>query len=273
MGNRTFFIPLLLLSGCLNFAPGKLNSGAITSSPDIPSSGLVLWLDANDSSTLSTDGSGKVGQWRDKSGNNNHAAQGTAANQAVLTPNALNSLPSVVFDGINDYFRVEDDPSLRPDAITLIVVGKATAYTTYAASFINKSSDYSFWNDGYGLNVMEENFPNEFQFWVNNYYPSTAQNQVRVSYGQYHLWTGSYGSDVSSFWVDGNLVSTDLTFSGVLQNSSRAMTIGMNYLGTTEAALSDPLNGEIAEIIVYTRALSVSEREEVENYLTLKWGL
>lgn len=275
MGIHAFFIPLLLiLTGCLNFATGELKTGDISTPPTIITSGLVLWLDADDSSTFTTDGAGKVSQWRDKSGESNHAAQVTAANQAVLTPNTLNSKPGVVFDGVNDYFRVEDDPSLKPNAITLIVVGKATAYTTYAASFVNKSSNYATWADGYGLNFMEETFQDQFQFWVNNYYPGlAAQNSVRIPYGQYRLYTGSYGNNVSSFWVDGNLLSTDLTFTGVLVNSSRAMTIGMNYLGTLEAALADPLNGEIAEILLYNRALSSSEREQVEAYLTLKWGL
>jgi hypothetical protein len=33
------------------------------------------------------------------------------------------------------------------------------------------------------------------------------------------------------------------------------------------------LNGDIAEIIVYQRAISVEERNSVERYLSVKWGI
>ena len=49
---------------------------------------MALWLDASDSTTI-THNSNAVTQWRDKSGNNNHANQATAANQPTLTNNCV----------------------------------------------------------------------------------------------------------------------------------------------------------------------------------------
>jgi hypothetical protein len=51
--------------------------------------GLRLWLDADDASTFTFNGS-NVSQWRDKSGNNVHANQATAQNQPPYNATTLN---------------------------------------------------------------------------------------------------------------------------------------------------------------------------------------
>lgn len=48
---------------------------------DVCGSGLALWLDASDLSTLTIDSAGGVTQWRDKSGLGNHANQATVASR------------------------------------------------------------------------------------------------------------------------------------------------------------------------------------------------
>ena len=62
---------------------------------------LALWLDADDASTITLNGT-NVSQWDDKSGNNRHATQGTAADQPTYSATGLNGKPSLLFDGTND---------------------------------------------------------------------------------------------------------------------------------------------------------------------------
>jgi hypothetical protein len=57
----------------------------------------ALWLDAADLSTISI--STGVSQWRDKGPNARHFEQGTGGNQPTLTPNGLNGLPVLSFNG------------------------------------------------------------------------------------------------------------------------------------------------------------------------------
>jgi hypothetical protein len=65
---------------------------------------LKLWLDAADSSTIFSDttltsiSTTTVGGWKDKSGNANHATQGTSGNQATFTSNGMSGKAGLNFD-------------------------------------------------------------------------------------------------------------------------------------------------------------------------------
>ena len=82
---------LFLNQGSLSNENLSANKGGEAVHSPFPSgiNGLKLWLDASDSSTITKDGSNKVSQWSDRSGNNNHATQGTAANQPTLGTNEI----------------------------------------------------------------------------------------------------------------------------------------------------------------------------------------
>ena len=66
-----------------SFSPGRLY-------------GLQIWLDDTSDVTIATG----VSQWNDKSGNANHATQGTAASQPTLSTD--NNKRSLTFDGTDD---------------------------------------------------------------------------------------------------------------------------------------------------------------------------
>jgi hypothetical protein len=51
--------------------------------------GCVLWLDATDLASITMDGSNRVSQWNDKSGNANHAVQLTDANKPVYNATGM----------------------------------------------------------------------------------------------------------------------------------------------------------------------------------------
>jgi hypothetical protein len=66
--------------------------------------GLETWLRA-DAITGKVDGD-PLSQWDDSSGNANHAAQVTGANQPLYKTGILNGLPVVRFDGTDDFMTV-----------------------------------------------------------------------------------------------------------------------------------------------------------------------
>jgi hypothetical protein len=63
----------------------------------------TAWFDANDTSTIYVLNS-NVFQWRDKSGNGLHLTQNADANQPAYLTTGFNSLPTVSFDGVDDFF-------------------------------------------------------------------------------------------------------------------------------------------------------------------------
>ena len=90
---------------------------AITDPSDL--SGLVLWLDAADSATI-TETAGEVSQWDDKSTSGHDFSQGTAADQP--NTNTINNKPGVFFDG-DDLLASETlASSIDSDGMTFIYV-------------------------------------------------------------------------------------------------------------------------------------------------------
>ena len=89
-------LALLKISTALSLLMGGLSQAANNWTPaEIPTQ---LWFDGADASTI-THSSNSISQWRDKSGNNRHANQGTAGSQPQLVSNALNGKSLLRFDG------------------------------------------------------------------------------------------------------------------------------------------------------------------------------
>jgi hypothetical protein len=65
-------------------------------------SDLALWLDADDASTVTLNGS-TVSQWSDRSGNGRNITQSAAANQPAYVTGQLNAKPIIRTDGISDF--------------------------------------------------------------------------------------------------------------------------------------------------------------------------
>ena len=67
---------------------------------------------------------------------------------------------------------------------------------------------------------------------------------------------------------------SDSALSGEMtMDMPRVVTRARNELGRSSYNGCEFLNGNIAEIVLYARALQDSERMNVEGYLRSKWGL
>lgn len=222
---------------------------------------LELWLDANDSSTITLNGS-TVSQWDDKSGNNYHVSQGTASNQPTYVTSVLNSKNIVRFDGVND---IISNASAQP------VAGSASRTIFYVFSC---NSTFNGSNQEYGLYFGLASPANGGVIAI------SQELAVRVSNG-YRVFNqsnddGSHaiisavqnGTNVSNYsmWKNGSALSATSTV-------SRALNIEAGISVGAHPAISNWLDGDIAEVIVYSSALSTSDRESIESYLSDKWGI
>ena len=119
-------------------------------------SGLKLWLDSSDSTTIFSDtaltsiSTSTVGGWKDKSGNNNHAIQSTSANKPTVTSSGIQ------FDGSNDGFNLTNDISEANLNIFFVLQG-------YGHAFANNGTDRTlFYDAGSGRKIWAGINGNEF---------------------------------------------------------------------------------------------------------------
>jgi len=228
--------------------------------PPIPTDGLGLWLDAGQGVEVAD---GYVQAWHDRWLYGNDVSQGDASKQPQWVTNALNGLPAVRFNGTNSSLSatVDGRSLFGTDAGTIYVVQRqdgeqplSTTFTWQAPNYANRVNLHL----GYDLALM-------FDF-------GDCTQGGRVMGPQPAWWTDEYqvveayrNQGQGVIWAGGDPL-VEGTFTDSLDNAQTGeLVVG----GFVSAALL----GEVAEIIVYNRALSEEERTAVRNYLGNKYAL
>ncbi len=228
----------------------------------------VLWLDAADSNTLFTDSAGTqkvspfnrtVSHWKDKSPSGNNATNTTA--QPTYSYNTLNNLNVINFNGAQ--------------YLTLSTATMPTGSTQCSFFFVVRTTSL-------GTQVF-------FTYGAN---PNNTNQNPQFFYGSGSLTIDTYGSSAISDST--NFVNSYVIVSSrFLTNASEAWDNGASFSGTPPAGftlntgtgwaslgvgrvlstLNYYLTGQIAEVIIYNRAISTDERQQIEGYLAAKWAL
>lgn len=224
--------------------------------PSFPQTDLALWLRADEG--VSTSG-GDVTGWKDLA--NNGDVKVITSGTTLLAPTynasvaAFNNKPTLSFNksALRDY-NVNFNTT---NGITTFVVALPTT-TTATADLISTgkvSEDF----------LMETNTTGKL---ITSYYRNGTTNTVTgtttISTSTPSILSQRFGSNVQSF-ING--VSQGTAAIGALANMVKTIRIGSSL--TTTA----PFTGQIAEIIVFKKALSDADRLAVENYLSQKYGL
>lgn len=236
-----------------------------TSPDDI--AGLQLWLDADDSDTITLNGS-TVSQWDDKSGNDYHVTQSTASYQPTYNTAQLNGKNVVTFDGSDDHILNDSVASVASGndvPITMFVVFKQLSSGTneYGVVFGSSSSIQP-------LFCMMTN---------SNQLAAQQRTDAGTLTAAYSSVSSTSAYRVQSIVLSSsNLTVFDNGTSAASSSFSPAQTTLNTFtLGTWRR--SGSMNGvaflhcDIAEVIIYNSALSTSDRESVESYLSTKWGI
>ena len=218
--------------------------------------GLSLWLDSSDTSTI-TEAAGLVSQWDDKSGNGNNATQGTESLQPTTNATTQNSKNVLDFDN--------GDSLTLPSALHSIPNGDNTLFIVglHAATAVN---DYyiGMTESGAGRYYYRANADGDGVLGLNRTGDSSAV-AVASAGDAFHLGTFFRSGTTQSISVDSGTPVTNT--SGLSESGIDAATIG------SKAGAGSFLLGSIAEIIIYSRALSTAEISAVETYLSNKWGI
>jgi len=223
--------------------------------------GLVLWLDADDLSTITKDGGNLVSQWRDKSGGGNHA-EASGIYRPLWVDAQLNNVSVIRFDGIQDVLNAGSGSDF--DNITIFMVFK------YVTGGVNGGNILRKWgSDGVIISAIDLD-NNPYAFTVNTW------ETYRVTFptadiSTYSLLTcrhdKSLGSDNIQVWVDGVSKGTD-NCTVDAGGDGADLVIGAAFADGGFAVKCD-----IGEVVIYDTPLGASDLAQVESYLNLKWGL
>lgn len=205
--------------------------------------------------TPATATSAPVGYWGDKSGNGRHASQATAGNRPTRSGSLVNNLPAVSFlQSASQRMELGDLSAAFPSQGEVFVAyeleGNDLAYNLYGTRL--NVQYYQYITEGFG-------FPGVFS--------STRLNNVRhgSAISGRHVISqrvvgGQYGHRKDGAFV----FSAPTTFDGGNNHY-----IG-GYAGGDGLVF---LNGRICEILVYSSALTDSQRVLIEGYLAAKWNV
>ena len=227
----------------------------------IPTTGQVLHLDASDASSFTLSGSNVV-TWADLSTSGNDASQLSTSLQPTRVSAAMNGLPVVRFDGTDDYLGLLSTMNLT-GGMELFVV----AQNVNSGDFIANGWQHS--TPGGGFRIQGNNGGNlSVQFGAS---VATLPSAVTSPYSELVGLTYDDGSDDYALRRTGELASSITGGNNYNVNSANFSKIGASNNNTGDVIF--PLDGDIAEILIYDQPLSVSDRQFVEASLAYKWGL
>ena len=237
---------------------GTLPYYATFSPRNIP--GCSLWLDAADSSTITIQTG--VSQWNDKSGQGRHVTQSTTSLQPVYS-SASNAL---VFNS-NAWLGIPNALAAITPTYTIFVVDKRASASVHF--FIGMHT-----NTGANVALILG-----YNGTTTSHHTTAYITDCTVTIPAYagaaepkRLARYDYTGSLRDTYINGGQLSTIQSFSATLPTWNNA-NIGAGYYTPGASGLDWWYVGNIHEIIFYNNVLSTGQAQQVESYLSQKWGL
>lgn len=245
---------------------------ALNSPLEIP--GCQIWLDASDVTTLFqlsggtvavTASGDPVGYWGDKSGNNRHFTNngGNNTSRPLFKTNSLNGKSTITFDGL----AVNGD-WLQHTLISPITFTSETLFVVFNLRTGNNSRILMQAQTG----ITDEGLPNFYIPLMNNGAVITSVStytNTGIGLSPVTLRSGNF-YDIVTARHNGTSFQNFINGAGsTVTNHTLNYTVG-NFRVSGRG--TNPFGGDVAEVIVYDRALTDLERHNIEYYLAQKWN-
>jgi hypothetical protein len=213
-----------------------------------------LWLDANDTSSV-TIATG-VQQWSDRSGNGRDFTQDVTNSQPTYTA-TLNGKRVISFNGSSNQLN---------NLTNIISIANVTIFAVGQRNAGNFGGYITSMDSSVGGDITPALLINSTNVALRGDNGTVATGSSGGFTGPAVI-TGVVTNYAPSIYVAGSFVQSQAAGGTSTPSSSKTA------IGTYRIAAGNYLNGYIAEIICYSRALSTTERQTVERYLGKKWGL
>lgn len=241
---------------------------------------LGIWLDA--ASIAQADGTA-VSEWNNDAGTSRSAVQSESGSgeKATYKTGIINGKPVVRFDGTNDYLRILNAGFVR-SACTVFVVHRpdvtGTGHRTllYAAdpdpdTLAETAPMHYLGLGGTGVEDDEADTADLGEVgnvWVAQDGSLLANCSYPARFGQFSVHCTRLDSEDVATYVNGDLAGIN----SAPQPNEVDQTVWIGRHGTTTTGFGF-YKGDVAEIIVFDRALEDEERRKVEGYLQAKYGI
>lgn len=241
--------------------------------------GSVLWLKAD--TGIQVNAAGRVLQWNDQSGHNNHAVALSESGQPVLLKEALNGYPVIRFDGMDDILQTSKIDLSATPAVDVYIVYRSAGNNDIIleqSADIN-SNDGGFYlidhyvNSSSGLTMSLKGNAADHCGYPNGNNKQSALFTNSNSYC-YKLVNAAYNKYLKGLaQVKLRNDKADLTDNGTSYYCNHTDNFSNDniYIGGRARGNIYMLDGDIAEILIYPETLSVNSRSIVEDYLTQKY--
>ena len=233
-------------------------------------SGLGLWLDATVDSSLTFNGN-NVSEWRDISGNGRHFSQSTAASQPDGVSRTQNGRRVLDFDG--NRVLAGNAASLNVaravGGVSIFFAGKWDTLTGQSTgAFISRGDNAASGR----CNIDYSSATSSFRLIGRRLDSDSPVILTPAATTNAGVFAGifDYANSDGFFRINGSTVASSTSFltDGVTQDND---SLGVSIGGIP--ALASGLDGFMGEVVIYRRGLTVAERQAVERYLGVKWGI
>ena len=208
-----------------------------------------LWLDSSSSNNFTLSNTSNVVQWNDKSGNQKHFR--TIAG----TPTLISPSQGVFFNGTTADCMQSSSNSMQPSSNISYTRGITSLFVVTRITGLNS---------GYAYVIV---FGNATDFSLRYNQGSTANNND-IFNTQSLFYNGLTSSNVFSIPVAA-FSNTSLINGVVNITNSTVIQLSLGPANT----LGRYLTGFINEVLIYNTPLTAQQRQQVEGYLTYKWGI
>lgn len=223
--------------------------------PNAVNNGVSFWLRADD-------GISGGSNWSDYSNKGNDAVQGVVGSQPITDAKALNFNYGLVFDGIGDFLDI-NTTRIDPATATVFAVGSSTVYNS-AGDFISSGALGS----AHGMEFRLAS--GKLQYLEDAASVAAVTGNNTFESGKPYIFSASQANNIpNGIRVFENYKQDNVGTINLTPLTANLISIGSRTL----AARALYWNGKMGEVIAYNRVLSDAERQSVESYLGLKYGI
>ncbi|MCC3373760.1 S-layer homology domain-containing protein [Cohnella sp. REN36] len=254
--------------GSAAWAPQSANAAPDPVYPGGVSSSLHLWLRAEDGVTVAN---GTVSEWKDQSGHGRDFSQVDPARQPAYNDdsNRLNFNKAITLDGADDFLQNANG-----------ILGNNISYDNFNVFIISETGNTSnsvFWENTAGGGRFQVHLP----YGGVVYWDAGNQGGQRIStpgvsaeVGKYYIWNFNYGlgstTDAGqSIYRNGE----SLKFKAGQPTDPPIKGVGNPMVLGREIADQGYYKGQVGEFIFYSGPLSAEDRQKINSYLAIKYGV